>query len=465
MKITKKEIRQKNLISESGIRDINKLSQQYKKAEIYFHQDLDGVVTALGMKNYLENKGIKVIDAHIIQYGDKEFSVKRPTDDPEVMPVLVDFAHGKPEFKIWTDHHDSQAGDKSTSSGNFRGARSNAETISQIVSPKEIFPSSDILIINTVDSADYARHNINPEQVINSIFKYNKEKEVSRNKMLMGLVANKLLLSHKNKPGFLENLVMSSTPSLHNIYNNVVRMAKEEGYASPERIAQTNLNYFNKRKESGAVKYEDGIIISYGGGMMWEKNPETGKAEPNYDRYTVFRMYPDAEFNVIAWPMGLLQASCNPFKKEKAIKGINLGEVAQEVLSKYEAEMKSEFVDLNTIKRVSEKSTNEDSFGFRFSDLLAIYNDKIVGLDRRDIKYIKQAANKPYSELDKQLKWKLKNLKVSVWDLIQANSGGHKCITNISGLGYLGKESVSTTKKLQQDFVKLLKDKVKQAQQ
>ena len=82
MKITKKQIRQKNLISESGIRDINKLSQQYKKAEIYFHQDLDGVVTALGMKHYLENKGIKVVDAHIIQYGDKEFSVKRPTDDP-----------------------------------------------------------------------------------------------------------------------------------------------------------------------------------------------------------------------------------------------------------------------------------------------------------------------------------------------------------------------------------------------
>ena len=44
--------------------------------------------------------------------------------------------------------------------------------------------------------------------------------------MLMGLVANKLLLSHKNKPGFLENLVMSSTPSLHNIYNNVVRARK-----------------------------------------------------------------------------------------------------------------------------------------------------------------------------------------------------------------------------------------------
>ena len=462
MKFTKKQIRQKNLISESGIRDINKLYQQYKKAEIYFHQDLDGVVTALGMKHYLESKGIKVVDAHIIQYGDKEFSVKRPTDDLDVMPVLVDFAHGKPEFKIWTDHHDSQAGDKSTSSGNFRAARSNAETISQIVSPQEIFPSSDILIINTVDSADYAKHNISPEQVINSIFKYDKEKEVSRNKMLMGLVANKLLLSHKNKPGFLENLVMTSTPSLHNIYHNVIRMAKEEGYATPERIAQTNLNYYNKRKESDEVTYEDGIIISYGGGMMWEKNPETGKAEPNYDRYTVFRIHPDAEFNVIAWPMGLVQASCNPFKKDKAIKGVNLGELAQEVLEKYRGHMESNFVDLDKIKRISERSVGDESFGFRFSDLLAIYKDKIVGLDRRDIKYIKQAADKPYSELDRQLKFKLKNLKISVWDIIQANSGGHKCITNISGLNYL-KEPVKATKLIQQDFVKLLKQKVKEA--
>ena len=64
--------------------------------------------------------------------------------------------------------------------------------------------------------------------------------------------------------------------------------------------------------------------------------------------------------------------------------------------------------------------------------------------------------------MDQQLKFKLKNLKISVWDIIQANSGGHKCITNISGLNYL-KEPVKATKLLQQDFVKLLKQKVKEA--
>ena len=47
----------KTLIKESGIRNIKDLAKRYDKAKIYFHQDLDGVTTALGMKNYLEDNG------------------------------------------------------------------------------------------------------------------------------------------------------------------------------------------------------------------------------------------------------------------------------------------------------------------------------------------------------------------------------------------------------------------------
>ena len=112
IEITEQQLERINgsLLNEGGIRDINKLADRYPKAEIYFHQDLDGVVSALGMKNYLESYGIEVIGSHVIQYGDKEFSVKKPDASGDVMPVLVDFAHGKPIFKIHTDHHDSQAG-------------------------------------------------------------------------------------------------------------------------------------------------------------------------------------------------------------------------------------------------------------------------------------------------------------------------------------------------------------------
>ena len=48
----------KKLILESGIRDIKNIAKRYKKAKIYFHQDLDGVTTAIAMKNYLEQNGI-----------------------------------------------------------------------------------------------------------------------------------------------------------------------------------------------------------------------------------------------------------------------------------------------------------------------------------------------------------------------------------------------------------------------
>ena len=44
----------KNLIKETGLRDISALRKRYPKAEIYFHQDLDGVTTAIAMKKYLE---------------------------------------------------------------------------------------------------------------------------------------------------------------------------------------------------------------------------------------------------------------------------------------------------------------------------------------------------------------------------------------------------------------------------
>jgi len=185
----------RKLIKESGLRDINALSERYPKAEIYFHQDLDGVTTAIAMKKYLEDNGIKVVGSHVIQYGDKEFAVKKNDAQGDTMPVLVDFAHGKPMFVIHTDHHDRQAGAEDTKSTSFRQSRSNVETISQSVSPKELFPNSDIRLISMVDSADYAKNEITPEMVMNYIYRFDKESGLQKNKTVIGLLTNKLLLA------------------------------------------------------------------------------------------------------------------------------------------------------------------------------------------------------------------------------------------------------------------------------
>ena len=422
----------KKLIKESGIRDINALAKRYPKAEIYFHQDLDGVTTAIAMREYLENNGIKVVGAHVIQYGDKEFAVKKNDAKGDVMPVLVDFAHGKPMFVIHTDHHDRQAGAEDTKSTSFRQSRSNVETISQVVSPKELFPSSDILLISTVDSANYAVNNITVDQVISYLFKLDKDKSLEKNKMLMGLVVNKLLLAFKNKPGFLETLVMECSPSLLNILNTIKRIMVEKGYAKPEELEKNKEDYVKSMQTNPNVKVMDNVIVQYGGGSMFKPG--------SYDRYTPFKNNPDADFIVIAWPLGLVQASCNPFKEDRALKGIDLGEMKNEVLGKFESELKGMKITFGTLKRLSEIQAEYESVGFTLKDLIAIYGSREsfnANADDKLLTIIGNISEKLYRNLTDKQKDLLDRITVNGWDVINANSGGHKCITNISGISYL----------------------------
>jgi hypothetical protein len=465
----------KKLIKESGLRDIKALAKRYPKAEIYFHQDLDGVTTAVSMKEYLKNNGIDVVDAHIIQYGDKEFAVKKNDATGDTMPVLVDFAHGKPMFVIHTDHHDRQAGAEDTKSTSFRSSRSNVETISQIVSPKDIFPSPDILLISTVDSADFAKYDITPDEVVNYLFRIDKDKSLQKNKMLLGFVINKLILAFKNKPGFLESLVMNSNPSLMSILTNIKDWMKKTNAPAPEELQKNAEDYRETMK--GYPKVEDNVIFQYGGGSMFKPG--------SYDRYTPFRNNPEADFLIMAWPLGLVQASCNPFKKERELKGVNLGEIAQEVLGKWEGQLKQRTIPLSTIKWISESSKDfgPESVGFTFKDFKALYGDKFTTMENGEevLDHIQEMMETPFTELPEEHKEMLDKIGVNAWDLIQANSGGHKCITNISGLNYLGRgkrppqgkykydsekddsPSVKFTKMIATEFERKLKEKIKES--
>ena len=466
----------RRLINESGLRDINALSERYPKAEIYFHQDLDGVTTAIAMKKYLEDNGIKVVGSHVIQYGDKEFAVKKNDAQGDTMPVLVDFAHGKPMFVIHTDHHDRQAGAEDTKSTSFKHSRSNVETISQSVSPKELFPNSDIRLISMVDSADYAKNEITPEMVMNYIYRFDKESGLQKNKTVIGLLTNKLLLAFKNKPGFLEQLVMNCQPSLMSIFNEIKTIMREKGFPKEFELEKNKEDYVQQMKTNPNVKISDNIIVQYGGGSMMKAG--------SYDRYTPFRNNPEVDFLVIAWPLGLVQASCNPFKKERELKGVNLGEIAQEVLSKWESQLKEKKVSLSTIKWISEsgKDFNPESVGFTFKDFTALYGDKFKSVEggAQYLMKVRELMNKPFTDLTEEEMTLLDSIGISTWDLIQANSGGHKCITNISGLNYLGRSNrppqgkykynpesddapyVKFTKMIQNEFVRLLKEKIGQ---
>lgn len=524
------------LNEEVGLKNISKIAKLYKTAEIYFHKDLDGVTSAIAMKEFLKNYyQIETVDCHIIQYGGLEYAIKHHKEGN--LCVLVDFAHGKPMFHIATDHHDKQSGAEETQSTYFKQTRSNVETISGEISYADIFTHEDIELIKTVDSANFIANNIKPEDVQNAIFSPDRSVSPTKNRFMMGFVVNRLLLAYKNKRittksldgkrnhinrNILEALTLDSTGSLYSMFNNLknyINNAKTNDklgrLATPEEITD-NLNaYIDKMKnykfiedpstgevsdydptnwrhkkmlDTGAqigkgVHFDEDykIVTQYGGGSMIKPG--------SYDRYVVFKNNPEADFNCIAWPMGLLQVSCNPFK-EKVLKEIHLGEIAKEVLAKHESILKKFYVSLESIKKEFETSQDwkamakaegddYEGVGFKFSDLEAFYKDCLYA--KKDSKIVNVNINEPelrvdmntlFNDLTPDQKFYLSNIKIQAWELIIRNSGGHPSITNITGLNFLKynkaalkmaydtEKYVDVLKILAKDFVNVLKTKI-----
>ena len=400
-----------NPSSKASMSDISNVVSGNRKCEIYFHKDLDGVTSALAMKQILMSQyQIECVDCHTIQYGGLEFAVQQPK--PGNLAVLVDFAHSKPMFTIATDHHQEQVGAEDTSSTYYKHSRSNVETISGEIAKQEIFPQRDIEFIQTIDSANFLKYDVKPEDVQNSIFKLDKSMSIEKLKFTMGFVTNRLLLAYKNKPitvkskdgkrdhinkNILECLVLDSSPNLYSMYNNLIHYMnsavtsdKLGRLATPEQISGNLEDYIQTMKSYRGKEWDDDykILRQYGGGSMIKPG--------SYDRYVVFKNNPETEFFAITWPMGLIQVSCNPFK-EKRLTDINLGEIAKEVLAKFEPKLCKYFISLKAIKEVYEtsqdwknqqkiKGEEFSGIGFKYSDLSAFYMDCIY--QKSDMKVV-----------------------------------------------------------------------------
>jgi hypothetical protein len=393
---------EKNPSQSANMKDVTDIVKDSRKCEMYFHKDLDGVTSALAMKQILKGQyQIETVDCHTIQYGGLEFAVQPPKEGN--LAVLVDFAHSKPMFTIATDHHQEQVGAEDTSSTYYKHSRSNVETISGEIAKQEIFPQGDIEFIQTIDSANFLKWGIEPSNLHQSIFKLDKNQPIEKIKFTFGFVVNRLLLAYKNKRitcksldgkrdhinrNLLECLVLDCSPNLYSMFNNLTHYIKHAKtsdklgtLANPEDLSKNLASYKQTMKTYKDKKYDEEykIIQQYGGGSMVKPG--------SYDRYVVFENTPDAEFLCIVWPMGLIQVSCNPFK-EKKLQDINLGEIAKEVLGKYESVFKRYFISLEAIKQVYETSQDwtsmqksiGDSYvgiGFKFSDLESFYIDCI----------------------------------------------------------------------------------------
>jgi hypothetical protein len=140
----------------------------------------------------------------------------------------------------------------------------------------------------------------------------------------------------------------------------------------------------------------------------------------------------------------MVQASCNPFKEDRALKGVNLGEIKDEVLDVFRKEFEGLKITFGIIKRVAEQEADFSSVGFTFKDMEAIYGEspsyKIDGGENLK-EILNNISSKLYRGLSQKQKELLNKVSVNGFDVIRANSGGHKCITNISGINFLYRDN------------------------
>jgi hypothetical protein len=232
-------------------------------------------------------------------------------------------------------------------------------------------------------------------------------------------------------------------------------MAKQEGYVAPEDIMANQKAYIAAQKKNPNVKMVGNTIVQYGGGSMFKPG--------SYDRYTPFKNNPDAHYIVIAWPMGLIQIAKNPFNPGK--NPHHLGDIAQKVMNKHRSKMQNTPITVDNIKRIFEmdiKKGDRKAMGFKVSDLFALFKSKIKTnkkVPREDWKRLAKVMNMPFRAMRREDKDFLGQFYVSFWDIVEAGSGGHKDITNISGLNFMGKGYVDFLKQLQNDFAKEMSDK------
>lgn len=506
---------------EAGIRDIKNIISKHKETynnlfEIWFHQDLDGVFSAISMREYLKKYGMELYDSHIIQYGDIEFAIKNSKDDN--MCVLVDYANFKTMFNIATDHHQSQSGSSSGTS-HTKPSRSNAETISGEISNTEIFTNDDIKVVQIIDSADFFRNNINVEDIQNAIFNYDKSKSTKLNRRTLGFVVNRLILSLKNKrisgksldgkrdhinKNLLECLVIDSNASVYSLFLNLKHYIntftslewdfKQRSHnvpkklITPEEINNNLQKYIDSRKNTDDIKYiEDyNIIIQNGIGNVFD----TG----SYDRYVVFKNNMNGDFLVNNfYTSGLIQVSCNPFK-EKKLSNIDLGKITMEVISNYKNVFSKINISLSDIKKVNEilidkmykrYGSDYNPVGFKYEDLLNNYSDCMIYLldDNKTISKvdlnnnnitnnIERCFNMLYSEWSEIDKEEMSKIKIPFLNIVLRNSGGHASITNLQGFQYLSTRPdilkilfktdnyMTMMKVVSNKYIEILKDKI-----
>jgi hypothetical protein len=183
----------------------------YRIADVYYHNSVNGILSALAVKTMLKVYGIGVIWSSPILTGTAPPMIQKAIN--KILLVIVDINGDLMDIKISsdTDEYDLQ------------------------VDIRDYFSPSDLDTIRNTTDDDIIRYGFRPIDVLRSAFGTEDILDIEKNYMAMGLTITKVLEELRGNDKFINSVVMESGSGLLSLYANVVSIAKRFGYTPPER--------------------------------------------------------------------------------------------------------------------------------------------------------------------------------------------------------------------------------------
>jgi len=183
-----------------------------KSVMIYFHDDLDGIYSAIVMKKYLIEKGFKIHGYGIVNYQEGWTTTEL---DLKYINIALDFAENTEGIDIYIDHHNTDLEKFKEAEKNNNSVKTETTSAYEGICDQLGLPIDSMIqnVIDMVDSARYEHYKIKPSIILN--FDFNNFKS----KLDFAAAFNQTIKRSDHKT-FIEVVanINDYAPSVYNIY-------------------------------------------------------------------------------------------------------------------------------------------------------------------------------------------------------------------------------------------------------
>lgn len=211
-----------------------------KQCMIYFHDDLDGIMSCIVTRDYLRKNGFEIVGYGVVNYQDGWKYIRL---DQEYINIALDYAEDMEDLDIYIDHHGDfveKGGDIEKMS--IKSTKTDTGSAYEGICDQLGVPTDSLIldVIDMVDSAKYEFYDVDIETILN--FNLQDIMNSKNPKMIFAGAFNQLIKRSDYRT--LIEVAHNATLSVYNIYimfkelypaNNLTRTGEQKDFIQDGR--------------------------------------------------------------------------------------------------------------------------------------------------------------------------------------------------------------------------------------